>query len=135
MRVWARRLLATEATNRSESEVHGYEATRICEELRSALAPCVGATGFSVFLSRALILASADVPSLKTAKVGADGLLERTETYPPKGRRDCQEAIAITGHLLGLLAIFIGESLMLRLIGKAFPAVTNHVVVEPEEDQ
>jgi hypothetical protein len=88
-----------------------------------------------MLLRRALALARADVPSLQTTNVVADGRLERTGESPELEGKDIEEAIAITRHLLGLLVIFIGESLTLRLIHKAFPDATNRMMVESEEHQ
>jgi hypothetical protein len=134
IRAWAQQLLGAEAANRSATDANVHAAVRVCEKLRSSLAPFVGLDGFTALLRRALVLARADVPSLQTTKVAADGRLERTEESPAKERKDNEEAIAITAHLLGLLVTFIGESLTSRLTRNAFPDATK-VIVVPEEDE
>jgi hypothetical protein len=121
IRDWAQRLLAAEATRQYAPDTDGREAMRVCEQLRLALTPFVGADGFTVLLRRALALSRAEVPSLKTIKVTAGGQLERIQTAPADSGQEREAAIAITAHLLGLLVTFIGESLTLRLTRKALP--------------
>jgi hypothetical protein len=135
IRAWAQRLLAVEAENRSASEAHGYAVVRVCETLRISLTEFVGADGFTALLRRALALARVDVPSLKTAKVTADGRLEGIGEFAADARTDVEAAIAITARLLGLLVTFIGESLTLRLMRNAFPESSDRMIVESKDFQ
>lgn len=117
----ARRLLAASQTN---SDPHVHEAAVVSEKLRIPLTRFAGAEGFASLLRRALVLASAEVPSLQSIKVGAEGRLEGFEqlaadTGTTAGRSEA--AVAITAHLLGLLVTFIGEPLTLRLVRKSWP--------------
>jgi hypothetical protein len=119
----ARRLLAASQT---ASDAHVPEPMRVVETLRISLTKFAGADGFASLLRRALVLASADVHSLQSVKVGADGRLEGFEKLaadPATGGGGAvggEAAVAITAHLLGLLVTFIGESLTLRLLREAW---------------
>ena len=121
MRDLARRLLAASQTA-SGSQVQ--EAVVVIEKLRITLTKFAGSEGFASLLRRALVLASAEVPSLHSVKIGADGRLQGFEQIVADkragGARD-EAAVAITAHLLGLLATFIGEPLTLRLERAACP--------------
>jgi len=133
IRAWAQRLLAAEAANQSAPDAHSRTVVRICEKLRIALTQFVGADGFTALLRRALALAGADVPLLKTVKVTSDGRLEGIEEVAADANKDVEAAIAITAHLLGLLFTFIGESLTLRLLRDAFPDASGRMTLEPED--
>jgi hypothetical protein len=120
MRDLARRLLAA---SQFASDPHVHEAVLVSERLRISLTKFAGADGFASLLRRSLVLASADLPSLQSVKIGADGRLEGFEHLaadrgPVRGD---EAAVAITAHLLGLLVTFIGEPLTLRLVREAWP--------------
>jgi len=121
MRDLARRLLAA---SRTDSDLHVHEAAVVIEKLRIILTQFAGADGFASLLRRALVLASADVPSLQSVKIGADGRLEGFEQIvadKATGEARSEAAVAVTAHLLGLLVTFIGEPLTLRLVRAAWP--------------
>ena len=121
MRDLARRLLAASQT---ASGSHVHEAVAVIEKLRITLTKFAGSEGFASLLRRALVLASAEVPSLQSVKVGADGRLEGFEQIVADkgaGGAGDEAAVAITAHLLGLLVTFIGEPLTLRLERAAWP--------------
>ena len=122
MRDLAQRLLALEAASQSEPDPNGHEGVRVCDKLRICLTRFAGADGFTALLRRALALARADVPSLQSVKINADGRLEGLEEFAADARNPAGEAVtAITAHLLGLLATFIGEPLTRRLVREAWP--------------
>jgi signal transduction histidine kinase len=121
MRDLAGRLLAASQT---ASDQHVHDAAVVSEELRIPLTRFAGADGFASLLRRALVLASAEVPSLQSIKVGAEGRLEGFEQVAADtgaAARGSEAAVAITAHLLGLLVTFIGEPLTLRLVRGAWP--------------
>ena len=117
MRDLARQLLAA---SQAASGAHVDAVVLVSEKLRLTLTKFAGADGFGSLLRRALVLASADVPSLQSVKVGADGRLEGFEQLAADAA-GAEAAVAITAHLLGLLVTFIGEPLTLRLVGEAWP--------------
>ena len=121
MRDLAGRLLAASQT---ASGPHVDEAGVVIEKLRLTLTKFAGADGFAALLRRALALASADVPSLQIVKIGSDGRLEGFEKIvadKAAGGAGGAPEVALTAHLLGLLATFIGEPLTLRLVRAAWP--------------
>ena len=121
MREFSRRLLAASQT---ASDQHLHEAVAVSEKLRIPLTRFAGAEGFASLLRRALVLASAEVPTLQSIKVGADGRLEGFDKLPADTGAHVggsEAAVAITAHLLGLLGTFIGQPLTLRLIREAWP--------------
>jgi len=122
MRDLAQRLLALETASQFESGPKRHEGIAVSEKLRISLTRFVGADGFTALLRRALALARADVPLLETVKLSADGRLEGIEDLAADAAIVSKEgATAITAHLLGLMATFIGESLTLRLVREAWP--------------
>ena len=131
----ARRILAVEAARVSSHAEHGNEAgaqvdaaVRACEKLQEPLSRFTGPAGFLSLLSRALVLAKAEVPALKVVQVSPDGSLAGFDEIKPDqdaGEHDAgaleQGRVVLVAHLLGLLATFVGESLTRRLACDAWP--------------
>ncbi len=72
------------------------------------------------------MLARADVSSLQSVKVGADGRLEGVEqlaatTSVGAAGAGAEAVAAVAEHLLELLVTFVGERLTLRLVREAWP--------------
>ena len=113
------------AVSQTASDPHVDEAAVVIEKLRISLTRFAGAAGFASLLRRALMLASADVSSLQSVRVGADGRLEgieqlAAETGTGAPRAGGEPVVAIAAHLLELLVTFIGEPLTLRLAREAW---------------
>jgi hypothetical protein len=73
-------------------------------------------------------LARAEAPTLSAVQVTADGLLQGLVELESQSDKDHaeQEGAILIAQLLGLLSIFIGEALTLRLVRDAWPdAVFN----------
>ena len=122
----ARLLLTYEAAAGKNSEPTESAAFRVCEKLRRPLCSLAGVAGFRSLLSRALALARAEAPSLSTVEVGADGSLKGLDELGPQKGKDMSKeggAILIT-QLLGLLLIFIGEGITLRMVQDVWPEST-----------
>lgn len=122
MRDLAQRL---RATSRTISNSHVNEAVLVNEGLRLSLTRFTGADGFVSLLRRALALASADVPALRSVNLGADGHLNGWEQFIANAGTGAagvadEAAVAITSHLLGLLVTFLGEPFTLRLVREAW---------------
>ena len=119
----AGRLLAYETAAGKNSEPTESAAFRVCEKLRRPLCSLAGVAGFRSLLSRALALARAEAPSLSAVQVGADGSLKGLDELGPQ--RDTDKAMEggalLIAQLLGLLLLFIGEGLTLRLVQEAWP--------------
>jgi hypothetical protein len=130
MRDLAIHLLAYEAFADKTSE-HADSATlRVYEKLRQGLGKFAGTAGFQSLASRALALARTEVPSLSEVRVASDGALQglgetehqfdidkvRADEFPAG-----EGGIILIARLLGLLLIFLGEALTLRLLRNAWP--------------
>jgi hypothetical protein len=118
----ARRLIALEAA-RAPSDGPVGEAVRAYEKLRAPLAKLAGTAGVRSLMTRALALAAAEVPWLKSVQVRADGSLEGFDaarlhhSQVPGG----EVGVVVVAQLLGLLVTFIGEPLTLRFVNDAWP--------------
>jgi len=125
MRALAQRLLDYEAFAGETSEPGESATLRVYEKLRQGLGEFTGVAGFQSLASRALALARAEAPSLNALRVSADGSLHglreiqlqfdidkvRAGEFPAG-----EEELLLIAHLLGLLFIFLGETLTLRLL-------------------
>ena len=124
MRDLAERLVAYETSGNESAETRSPAAFRVCEKLRPPLATLMGDAGFRALLSRALALATAEVPWL-AVQVRTDGSLEELED--PQAHPDpdtlFEGRIVLPAQLLGLLVGFIGERLTWRLVREVWPQV------------
>jgi hypothetical protein len=87
----------------------------------------MGTLGFRALVSRALALASAQVPWLHAVHVKSDGMLDGLD-LPELEAQVSREKIAEGGaeliaQLLGLLVTFIGANLTLQLVCDIWPRV------------
>lgn len=123
MRAIARQLISEELNRRGAAETEARAAIRVCDKLGRALALVAGNRGYRSLLARALALASAEVSWLTQAEVGPGGSLELSAEAEAKlGRKEAERGgLALVGHLLELLATFIGEALTLRLVQQVWP--------------
>jgi hypothetical protein len=112
-----------ESDGGSAHELRVEAAFRACEKLRHVLSVLAGIAGFRSLLLRALALARVEVPWLDAVKVNSEGLLEITgvlETQQDGGDAE-RGGEALLVQLLGLLAMFIGQSLTFRLVRDVWP--------------
>ena len=75
----ARRLLTDEAASNSGCRWHTNVGMRVIQKLQISVTRFAGADGFVSLLRRALVLAHADVPSLKTVEIPPHGSPEGIE--------------------------------------------------------
>ena len=131
----AQRLLTYEAAAGTNSEPAESAAFRVCAKLRRPLITLAGVAGFRSILSRALMLARAEAPSLSVVQVAADGTLKGLDELDPQIDKEQarDEGAILIAQLLGLLLTFIGEGLTLRLVQDVWPeAAFNGRVSEKE---
>jgi hypothetical protein len=127
MRDFAKRLIAHETRGNISSGTKTPVAILLVDEkLRPHLATLMGIVGFRALLSRALALASAEVPWLRALQVKADGSLEELEKLDTQVEPAelFEGGVVLLAQLLGLLATFIGENLTLRLVGEVWPKLS-----------
>lgn len=123
MRDLAERLITYEARGRKKSNGENSAAFGVCEKLRPHFATVMGTAGFRTLLSRALTLATGQVPWLSAVQVKADGTLEGLEELRPQLAPEeiAEGRVALLAQLLGLLVAFIGESMTVRLVREVWP--------------
>jgi hypothetical protein len=126
----AHRLLAYEVVLAKTSEPSESAILRVYEKLRQGLGELVGGAGFYSLASRALALARTEAPSLSAARVAADGSLQGLGELEHEMDIDKDRAaesatgeagIVLIARLLGLLLLFLGEALTLRLLRVTWP--------------
>jgi len=127
MRNFATRLAACETGGNHASETSAAAVLQIFGKLRLHLAPLTGNAGFRALLSRAVALASPEVPWLPGVNVKSDGSLEGLDKLD--GQYDPKEIAAgrviLLAQLLGLLVAFIGETLTLRMLRDLWPQLSR----------
>ena len=108
---------------------------RTYERLRQCLVAIAGVAAFQSIAARALTLAQAEVPSLCSVRVAADGALQGLSNVEPQGtmgkdQADNQQSgedppgedgAILIARILGLLLTFLGEALTLSLLRDAWP--------------
>lgn len=115
-RTVARALLEHEAAT-SDQEI--FSAV---EKLRIRLSKLLGVNGFQAILNRALVMARAEAPWLDKVQIRPDGTLEGIgKLGKEEGEQSQRGSEALLAHMLGLLIVFIGEDLTLRLVRDVWP--------------
>lgn len=137
IRVLAERIITFDAKGFKSSRVKQATAFPVAHKLRPHLATLMGNSGYRALLMRALTLASVEVAWLRTVRVAEDGTLGRLdETAPPAGAEEIFEGkVVLVAQLLGLLAAFIGESLMLQLVSEIWPRLALGDLNASEDNQ
>ncbi|MBR7621462.1 hypothetical protein JKL49_18870 [Phenylobacterium sp. 20VBR1] len=90
----------------------------VIEKLGPQFGALMGAAGFRALLSRALVLATAEVAWLSDLKVKVDGLIEGLNELKAQANPEeiADGGIVLLARLLGLLVTLIGEDLTLHLL-------------------
>jgi hypothetical protein len=121
----ANRLLAYEAVAGKTSEPVESATLRVYRKLHQGLGEFAGVAAFQSLASRALALARAEAPSLSAARVATDGSLqglgELEQQLDIDKDRPGEGGIILIDCLLGLLLIFLGETLTLSLLRAKWP--------------
>jgi hypothetical protein len=126
MRDFAERLVVYEAKENKSSDPHTPAALLVCEKLRSNLVILMGNAGFQMLLSRALALASTEVPWLCAARVNANGSLEGWDELETQidAKEIAEDSIVLVAQLLELLTAFIGEKLTVQIVCEVWPKLS-----------
>lgn len=118
---------------RASGEIQVHPAVTVTETLRVPLTRLAGSEGFASLLRRAIVLAAAEVPALHVVFIGGDGRLYGLDADDGTDEAANEAAAAITVQLLGLLATFIGEGLMLHVVREAWPAEKISTIEDNDE--
>ena len=126
LRAFAERLIAYETMGNKSSKSKIPAAFHVCERLRPHLATLMGNGGFRALLLRALALAGPEAPWLRAVHVKTNGALEGWDESDPLIRPAAlfEGSVVLLAQLLGLLVVFIGEKLTLRLVNEAWPKLS-----------
>jgi len=118
LRIYAERLIAYEMRQNASSKSNPTAAFVVIETLGPHFSALMGAAGFRALLSRALVLAAAEVAWLSDLKVKADGLIEGLNELEAQANLEeiAEGGIVLLARLLGLLVTLIGEDLTLQLL-------------------
>jgi hypothetical protein len=116
----ARRLLAYETQDEQAPE--GPAIFRVTEKLRRSLSRLTGTAGFRSLLSRALTLASTQAPALSGVRISPTGSLDSLDGIGDH-RQATEASVMLVAQLLALLVLFIGDSLVLRIVSDIWPDV------------
>lgn len=109
----ALRLLVHESATAGSSTVSA--GFRVCERLRPILSTLTGTLGYHSLLMRALTLARRESVLLRSVEVNADGSLRSLNGDAG------QDSDLLVVHFVSLLAAFIGEPLIVRLLQDVWP--------------
>ena len=123
--VLARWLLTAEMRDAAGPEVLNDAVERVCQKLSRRLAAIITVVGYRALVGRALHLARADFPLLNMVRVAStdDSCFEGLAQHLPDTDFDAmQDALtAVLASIITLLDTFIGEDLVLRLLGDIWP--------------
>jgi hypothetical protein len=128
----AHRLLTYEAVDSKTSEPVESVAIRVYEKLRQCICEFGGVASFQSLAFRALTQAKAEAPGLWAVQIAADGSLrglgefdsQPGEFEPQLGSYKDQTSeggVVLVARILGLLLIFLGETLTFSLLRTAWP--------------
>lgn len=119
----ARHLLDYETATGYTSVSTKSAVIRVCEKLRLPLSAIIGAADYRSMLSRALVLAKLEAPSLNAVQVAADGSLQvLSEIGPDIDRKSSADGeVILLAQLLGLFLTFLGAALTLQLLEHVSP--------------
>ncbi len=135
-RTLARHVLLYEAGGRAEPAALAEAAARADARLRGRLADLIGLVGYTTLVDRAVRLARAESPARERGAVDA-GETGAEEEGGLRGVREFARASggdpavaeanlsALLAHVIGLLSLFIGEDLTLRLVRDAWPELAH----------
>ena len=118
LRIYAERLIAFETSRTAPSKSKTTAAFVVIETLGPHFGAVMGAVGFRALLSRALVLANAEVAWLRELHVSEDGSFAGLSELEAQANPEeiVAGGIVLLARLLGLLVTFIGEDLTLRLL-------------------
>ena len=118
LRIYAESVVNVEMKRNASFKSSPTAIFEVIEKLTPHFAALMGIIGFRALLSRALVLANADVSWLRELHVGKDGLFEGlTELQAQANPEEIYDGgIVLLVRILGLLVALIGEDLTLRLL-------------------
>lgn len=134
MRSFAKRVMAYEAKANHAHELNATAAFYVCEKLRPQLAALMGRGGYHALLSRALALATAEVPGLRAVHVNTEGGLEGLMDANAQLDSDAlfETRAVLLAQVFALLVAFIGAPMTVRLVREIWKKVPLDALAGPE---
>ncbi len=123
LRDFAERLISIGVIETKSSASKPLSVLTVIEKLRPCLAQVVGDLGFTAVLSRALVIANADVAWLRAVHVKPDGSLEGLDELEAKvdPQEIAEGRVVLLAEFVSLLVELIGERIVLQLVHQAMP--------------
>jgi hypothetical protein len=141
IRQLATRLILYEVSEHAFFAAAPAQTLQACQKLRPQLETLMGNGGFQALLMRALAQANAEVPWLCNVSVNAAGILEETdqEIKPLEPNQLLDGSSVLLGEFFGLLVNFIGATLTLEIVRKAWPdmhvMLSEFILEAPHHDK
>jgi hypothetical protein len=123
MRNIAKRLMAHEANEEETSATKNPAIFPVFEKLSPHLATLMGTAGFRGLLVRSITLTGEEIRWVRALHVASNGSLTGFEELPAQlaPKLFFEGKTVLLAQLLGLLVVFMGEDLTLRLLGRVWP--------------
>ena len=115
----ARRLWARAAGDTSAPEEVAAAAERMCTQLRTWLVRWVGTMGYRALFDRALMLARAEHPALRSLSCGGDEPVTTADVRAEGSAEVAAGVVALVAALTDVLGRIIGEEMAVRLVEHA----------------
>lgn len=90
-------------------------AAQVFEKLSRLLGKVIGLIGYRALLARALSMAKRETEALATVTITDKGALEGLTSEA------AEASLVLIAHLIGLVVMFLGEALTLRLLNDVWP--------------
>lgn len=122
-----RRLLAYEAEAVRANGAKGSAGSRVLGQLRGPLSNLTGIGGYRTLVSRALVLAAAEVPWLRALEIKADGSLEGLDLLEAEldSRTIIEGETILVSQFLGLVVVLVGAALTLPVLQTIWPTMDD----------
>jgi hypothetical protein len=125
IRELAEQLIAFEGASETAATASLPVVSRVVEKLRGPLGKLAGIEGFRALLTRALMLAKAQIPGLGAIHINPDATLEDVRGLG--NQEQVEEAgLILIAELLELLSLLIGETLTFTLVRDVWPAFSRN---------
>ena len=120
-----RRMLAREAGTGADAPAIAAACRRLCERLAQQLTPLIGGGGVTAICDRSLHLAQQRFPGLAPVRASdqrdAPFALLQLSLEQQEPAAATEAAVAVIATASDLLAMFIGESVTIRVLHEAWP--------------
>ncbi len=109
----------------------------VFESIRHSISKVSGSGGYHSLLRRALDMAKVKAPSLEMIRIGEKSVLEMNDGISTDYKQLTNEkaGLVLLTQFLGLLALFIGESMAFSLVEESWTSSTSERVIAIVKDK